>query len=84
MRLLLCSLRILFLTWVSSIEHYWVNLPERRGLPKHKTITVEYRPEYTTAKTESFDLSGLREAVAAGCPASFSASKKAVKASESE
>jgi hypothetical protein len=31
MRLLLCSLRILFLTWVSSIEHYWVNLPERRG-----------------------------------------------------
>ena len=25
-------LQILFLTWVSSIEHYWVILAERRGL----------------------------------------------------
>ena len=25
-------LQILFLTWVSSIEHYWVTLAERRGL----------------------------------------------------
>jgi hypothetical protein len=24
-------LQILFLTWVSSIEHYWVILAERRG-----------------------------------------------------
>ena len=31
MRLLLCLLRILFLTWVSLIEHCWVILPERRG-----------------------------------------------------
>ncbi len=27
----LCLLRILFLTWVTSIEHYWVTLRERRG-----------------------------------------------------
>jgi hypothetical protein len=31
MRLLLCLLQILFLTWVSSMEHYWVTLAERRG-----------------------------------------------------
>ncbi len=29
MRLPLCLLQILFLTWVTSIEHYWVNLRER-------------------------------------------------------
>ena len=73
-------------TWSisTSFDALFFPTPLLRELPKHKTITVEYRPEYTTAKTESFDLSGLREAVAAGCPASFSASKKAVKASESE
>lgn len=48
-----------------------------RELPKHKTLMVEYQPEYTTKETESFDLSGLDQAVAAGCPASFSATKKA-------
>ena len=31
MRLPLSLLQILFLTWVSSIEHYWVILAERRG-----------------------------------------------------
>jgi hypothetical protein len=30
MRLLLCLLQILFLMWVSLIEHYWVILRERR------------------------------------------------------
>jgi hypothetical protein len=31
MRLLLCLLQILFLMWVSLIEHYWVILRERRS-----------------------------------------------------
>jgi hypothetical protein len=31
MRLLLSLLQILFLTRVTSIEHYWVTLGERRG-----------------------------------------------------
>ncbi len=31
MRLPLCLLQILFLTWVSLIEHYWIILGERRG-----------------------------------------------------
>ena len=31
MRLPISSLQILFLKWVTSIEHYWVTLRKRRG-----------------------------------------------------
>lgn len=34
MRLLLCLTRILFLMRVTSLEHYWVILRERRGQKK--------------------------------------------------
>ena len=41
MRLLLCLLRILFLAWVTSIEHYWVTLRERRGALSDINISRE-------------------------------------------
>jgi hypothetical protein len=44
MRLLLCLLQILFLMWVSLIEHYWVILRERRS----STVTLAARPDGST------------------------------------
>src|ERR1700681_3201876 len=38
MRLPISSLQILFLTWVTSIEHYWVTLRKRRGFLSHNAI----------------------------------------------
>jgi hypothetical protein len=70
-------------TWViaDSFDALFLPTSVLRELPKHKTLTVEYQPEYTTNQTESFDLSELGQAVAAGCPASVTP-KKVVKMSE--
>ncbi len=47
MRLPISSLQILFLTWVTSIEHYWVTLRERRGRGRRHGL-VERLKSYST------------------------------------
>jgi hypothetical protein len=55
--------------WSVSTDYSALFLPQSvlQQLPKHKTLTVEYKPEYVVPKTESFDLTGLAEAENA-CP----------------
>lgn len=59
MRLLLCLLQILFLMWVSLIEHYWVILRERRRVcmvirkktvPKTTVLTLGMQPQVNAVK----------------------------------
>ncbi len=52
-------------------------------LPKANKLIIEYRPEYTTSQTETFDLTGLADAEnAAGCFAKVEATQQAARAAQ--
>lgn len=72
-------------TWSVSTDFESLFFPGAvlRRLPKANKLVIEYRPEYTTSQTETFDLTGLADAEnAADCFAKVEATQQAARAAQ--